>query len=186
MRRITKTDGFFGCYNIQKRKKDLLMKYCRQCGFQLNDEDRFCPKCGKNSDPITETQGAMPAMPQPSPLVNAAFAYSDLPKPNANEALLVVLCNATNPKGNVAVFSKSSEKVLVRNRERGVMRMPVGNVNINYRADRGPGLTVVASRKTTYAKLLTFHPGEIIVMTVNIGRQMTHTKYQSSLGFVIN
>ena len=56
MRRITKTDGFFGFYNIQKRKKDLLMKYCRQCGFQLNDEDRFCPKCGKTAIRILQEQ----------------------------------------------------------------------------------------------------------------------------------
>ena len=162
------------------------MKFCRQCGFQLNDEDRFCPKCGKNSEPIPDAPVAVPAMPQPSPLVNAAYAYSDLPKPAADEALLVVVCNATNPKGNVSVYGKNIEKVMVRNHERGVVKMPVGNISIIFRADRGPGFTFVAERKTTYTKLLTFHPGEIIVMTVNIGRQMTHANYQSSLGFVIN
>ena len=26
------------------------MKYCRNCGFQLNDEDKFCPKCGAAAD----------------------------------------------------------------------------------------------------------------------------------------
>ena len=168
----------------------LHMKYCRECGFQLNDEDKFCPKCGKPSEAVAAAPGAPAAptvnmqMPQAQP--NPAFSFPDLPHPGPNEAMLVVMCNSTNPKGNVLIKNGTGQNVVIKNGEKSAMSVAPGNMVIHYTIDRGPGLTLVAARKTDYKKMLIFHPGETIIMQVGIGREINHAVFQSSLGFVIS
>lgn len=156
------------------------MKFCRQCGCQLLDEDRFCAKCGFPCEPVPGA--AIPVAPsQTMPPIPG------LPKAANDEALLVIYCNASNPRGSVELITgrDRSANLKVRAGEKMPIKMPLGNVVITYLVDRGPGLTVVAARRSKYNKSLFFHPGETILMQVNVGRQVTHTICQSSQGYSI-
>lgn len=162
------------------------MKFCRQCGCQLFDEDRFCASCGTPCEPVPGAACAAPEaapsnMPQNAPLLPG------LPQAAPDEAILVIYCNASNPKGSVELFTggRRDANLKVRAGEQIPIKMPLGNVVITYLVDRGPGITVVAARRTKYNKSLFFHPGETILMQVNVGRQMTHTNCQSNQGYMI-
>lgn len=162
------------------------MKFCRQCGCQLNDEDKFCCKCGKACDPIPSSpDGYSSVVGQQIPQQNPAFNYPNIPQPGPNEAMLVVVCNSINPKGNVLIKNGTGRDVIVKNGESSAMKVAVGNMTIRYVVDRGPGLTLVAARKTSYTKGLIFHPGETIMMQVRIGREINQAAFQSSLGGII-
>lgn len=161
------------------------MKFCRSCGFQLNDSDKFCGKCGK-PDMVPTAPVANAVFPnQQMPQQNAAFAFPDLPKPGPNEAMLIVFCYSVNPKGNVLIKNGTGQNVVIKNGEKQAMQVAPGNMALRYTIDRGPGLTLVAARKTDYSKSLIFHPGETIVMQVSIGREINHANFQSSLGLMI-
>lgn len=161
------------------------MKYCRQCGSQLNDEDKFCHKCGKAcaedmSAPIAAFSVNTPMIQQ-----NNAFVIPDIPNPGPNEAELVVFCNSIYSGGNVTILNGTGNNVKIANGTKSVMKVAPGTMAIRYRVDRGPCLTLWAARKNDYSKSLVFHPGEIIIMQVNIGREINNTTFQSSMGYII-
>ena len=54
------------------------MKYCTKCGFQVNDEDKFCARCGA---PLTDVNNPLPNNNQ-NPLPNQEV------KPNNTKAIL--------------------------------------------------------------------------------------------------
>ena len=161
----------------------MLMKFCRQCGFQLNDEDRFCPKCGKSSEIISPSNNQINLMN--TPVLNNAIGVLDVPQPGVNEAILVVVCNSVYQSGKVIILNGNGKHITINNGEKTAVKVTVGNMVISYRVDRGPCLTLFAARKSDYSKALFFHSGEIILMQVNIGSEINSATFQSSLGFSI-
>lgn len=161
------------------------MKFCRECGFQLNDTDKFCAKCGTPTGvspaaPAGYSQTAYQQMPQQ----NFASVYG-VPQPGPNEALLVVTCNSVYSRGNVVIKSGSGQFYRTENGKTSAIKMPVGSVTIRYKIDRGPCLTLVAARSKEYTKTLIFHPGEIITLQVSIGSEVNQALFQSSTGLAI-
>ncbi len=69
------------------------MKFCGNCGAQLEDSAKFCPFCGNACDPATQqtssqaTSAAEPIIPPktatPSPTIQMQTAYSVPPKTNS-------------------------------------------------------------------------------------------------------
>ena len=119
-----------------------------------------------------------PQQPQP----DISLIYPDLPKPGPDEALLVVECKASNPNGSVTITTENNQQVTVKDGEKSVLKVNIGSNVIRYLVDKGTYVTVIASRRANYTKELDFHPGETIVMQVNIGKEHNRTLYQSSLG----
>jgi len=185
------------------------MKFCWKCGTELNDDDRFCRKCGAESVVPNSAANAQPAAPvaPAAPVVNVVPAspmasmqqqYLDGPfqsatsftvpqKPPEGKALLFVTCNGTSSNPSVVIMDNNK---ITPNRfaKPGLNRQLIyhpGSIVIKYRVDRGPGLTFVSARYTTYSKALIFHPGEIITMQVEVGRNVTHIVFQSSQGYAI-
>ena len=159
------------------------MKFCRQCGFQLNDEDRFCPKCGKSSETISPSNNQINL--SNTPVQNNIIDVIDVPQPGINEAVLVVACNSVYSSGKVTILNGNGQHITIKNGEKTAVKVAAGSMVISYRVDRGPCLTLFAARKNDYSKALFFHSGEIVLMQVNIGSEINSTTFQSSLGFNI-
>lgn len=139
----------------------------------------------------TEAVQAKPAVNPPAGSIqklqqpDIALVYPDLPKPGPDEALLVVVCRASNPNANVTVTTADNQQVTVNDGGKSTIKVNVGNNVIRYLVDKGTYVTVIASRRANYTKELDFHPGETIVMQVNIGKEHNRTVYQSSIGIKI-
>lgn len=162
------------------------MKFCRQCGFQLNDSDKFCAKCGAPSEPINSSpvqNQSVIGQTQATP--SSDFTYFEVPQPKQNEALLVITCNSVYSKGSVSVRNFNAQGITTTNGEKNIISVRPGAMTISYIIDRGPCLTLFAARAKSYSKSLFFHPGEVIVMQVSIGSEINSTSFQSSLGFQI-
>lgn len=189
------------------------MKFCWKCGTQLNDDDRFCRKCGAESVVPNGASAAQSAAPvaqapvsqapivsvvPPSSMATMQQQYLDGPfqsatsftvpqRPPQGKALLFVTCNGSSSNPSVVILDNNK---VVPNRfaKPGLNRQLIyhpGSILIKYRVDRGPGLTFVSARYTTYSKSLIFHPDEIITMQVDVGRNVTHIVFQSSQGYAI-
>lgn len=159
--------------------------FCGKCGCHVPDDDLFCSHCGARVNKVTHQQ---PSAAQPAASVPAAAAPVQASIPGAaslEEALLEVICISANPSASITIKSVNLGNIKVKPGEDYPIRVPIGVVNLQFHVDRGPGLTWVAPRHTNYQKSLVFHPGERIIMQVNIGRNMTKTIFQSSLGYVI-
>lgn len=152
--------------------------FCGKCGAHVPDDFLFCSVCGAKIAKVTHQQ---PSVPQ-----NMSPVQSSIPgAPSLNEALLEIICIAANPSASVTIKSSNLGNIKIRPGENCPVNVPIGAITLLYHVDRGPGLTWVAPRHTNYQKTLLFHPGERIIMQVNVGRNMTRTFFQSSLGYVI-
>ena len=161
------------------------MKFCRECGSQIDDADKFCGKCGAPTGVAPTPTGSPQPSYQQMPQQNSVYSTLGVPQPGPNEAILLVTCNSVNPRGCVAFRTNSGQNYRIDNNGRSAIKMPVGNMVLNYTIDRGPGLTLVAARSKKYSKMLTFHPGEVIIMQVRIGNEVNQALFQSSMGFAI-
>lgn len=67
------------------------MKFCNQCGNQLNDSAQFCPKCGNHFETVFNGQQPQPT-PQPAqPYIQYVQAPPQRPiKPNSNMVLAII------------------------------------------------------------------------------------------------
>ena len=63
------------------------MKFCSQCGNQLNDAAQFCPKCGNQV--ATVSNGTQP-QPQPAPQPQVQYAQPGIPKPVKPDSHMVL------------------------------------------------------------------------------------------------
>ena len=64
------------------------MKFCTNCGTQVNPEQKFCTKCGSPQKPVTPPPAPVveaPVVPEPQPALEPAPAI-DLTKPEVVEA----------------------------------------------------------------------------------------------------
>lgn len=65
------------------------MKFCSQCGTQLEDSLHFCTKCGNKVKPVSNNQQVQPA---PSPSVETQTeSVAPLPMPNFALAIIATL-----------------------------------------------------------------------------------------------
>ena len=153
--------------------------FCGKCGAHVPDDDLFCSNCGARVNKVTGPHPGIPAQPQAPVQTGIPGAASP------DEALLEIVCIAPNPSASVTIKSANLGNIKVRPGENYPIRVPIGAVTLQFHVDRGPGLTWVAPRHADYQKSLLFHPGERIIMQVNVGRNMTRTFFQSSMGYVI-
>ena len=154
------------------------MPFCPKCGFKLGENDTFCYQCG-NKIEIGNTnapENTVSSIPQPS------NGYTE-----DNNCYLSVCCLASSSFASTRIVlnKKGVENPLIKVGETKKIAFEPGDHIITFVVDRGPGLTFVASRVTTYRRRLSFHPGETITMDVNAGRQMTQVNFTSSLGYQI-
>lgn len=158
--------------------------FCGKCGSFVPDEDLFCSKCGSK---VNRSAASQPAgQPVAMPVQQAAAQAPAIPgAPSAQEALLEVICTAQNPSASVTIKTLNLGNIRIGPGGSAPISVPIGPVTIYYHVDRGPALTWVSSRHADYQKSLQFHPGERIVMQVNVGRNRTHTYFQSSQGYII-
>ena len=63
------------------------MKFCSQCGNQLNDAAQFCPKCGNQV--ATVSNGTQP-QPQSAPQPQVQYAQPGIPKPVKPDSHMVL------------------------------------------------------------------------------------------------
>lgn len=67
------------------------MKFCSQCGNQLNDAAQFCPKCGNqvaavSNGPQPQTQYVQQPQPAPQPQVQYVQQPQPIPQPQMQYA----------------------------------------------------------------------------------------------------
>lgn len=178
------------------------MKFCWKCGAQLNDADAFCNKCGAKAVmpdspeyldfPVTTvpTYEQPPVIQQQAPFQEqflSATSFTTPQQPPEGMALLFVTCNGTSSNPSIMFFN--GRKVIPDSYAKpGVNRQLLyepGSYVLKYQVDRGPGLTVVSARMTTYTKAIIFHPNEIVSMNVVVGRNVTHISFTSNQGYAI-
>ena len=106
---------------------------------------------------------------------------SQAPIASDGKAYLLVACLASNPIAKIWIRCKERniKDPVIKAGETLKIEYEPGDYILNYTVDRGPGLTLVASRITNYQHRVSFHPGETVTMDAHVGHEMTRVYFQS-------